>query len=185
MTLSQILVLVADMLDDGELKSALISQDTPSASDAQKISLLISCANQVSSIIATEYLHIYKTKSVSTTTGIINFSDIDLNGVIDIVYIRSCGVDMSFEVVDGEVHIAPGNYKIKYISQPQTLSIESVVSDFPKLSPRIFAYGVAAEYLFIKGNIDDAESWNKRFEDGILGVLRLKPSRIMPVRRWY
>ena len=183
MTLSQILVLSAHMLDDGDLATAC--GGVVDASQQDKVNLLISCANQVNSILATDYVHIFKTKTISSTNGKISMSSIDSNGIVGICYVKQGGVDVDWEIVDGALSTVSGSVKIKYMSQPTTLSnLTDLVNDFPQLSARILAYGVTAEYLFIKGNIEDAESWNIRFKSAINGIQRSK-NLVMHTRRWY
>ena len=48
----------------------------------------------------------------------------------------------------------------------------------------IFAMGVFAEYLYIKGNIDDAYMWDKRFKNSMINIVRPRRNITIPERRW-
>ena len=174
--------MAANMLDDTDVASAISNNNTTPYQD--KVQLLIFCANQIANVISTDYLHIYKTKTIAST-GSININTIDSNGIINIINVKCGGRNIDYEIVDGAIKTIEGTIKIKYTSQPTAFTaISNNVTEFPQVPARIFAYGVAAEYLYIKGNIEDANSWNNRFVSAIKGLQRGK-NIVMPKRRWY
>ena len=65
------------------------------------------------------------------------------------------------------------------------VTINDSVDYFGKLSELLFAYAVTAEYLFLKGQIDDAYMWDKRFKSSILSIQRPTKNIVMPKRRWW
>ena len=186
MTLSQILSYAATMIDDGSLATKITNNTVSDAQDIAKVNMLINCANQVASIIATDYKHIYKTKVCTSSDGNISFASIDTNGVVGVVWVKSGGRPVDYEVINGVLSTVSGAVSIKYIAAPAVYTaITDTVNDFPTLPARVIAYGVAAEYLFIKGNVEDAESWNKRFEKALFGALRSSKNLVIKPRRWY
>ncbi|MCL1901740.1 MAG: hypothetical protein FWG51_05025, partial [Firmicutes bacterium] len=57
--------------------------------------------------------------------------------------------------------------------------------DYPcgKLSDRIIAYGICAEYSVVKGMLGEAQYFDKKFKDSLLNACRPKNIYIPP-RRW-
>ena len=58
------------------------------------------------------------------------------------------------------------------------------INYYTKMNVSLFALGVVAEYLFIKGDIEEAYTWDKKFKQSLMGVLRFKRSLVLPKRRW-
>ena len=58
---------------------------------------------------------------------------------------------------------------------------EEFTSNLPE---RIFAYGVAREYFFIKNLYEDANIWEERFKGSLQIMLRRKSEVKIPRRSW-
>ncbi len=189
MTLSQVLQLAANMLDDPNLADVCKLDSSPGSSELNsKRQILISCVNQVCQLIATDYLTSTTTKWVNSASGSISLSALSNNGVINITWVKnSLGLKLDYDIVDNYLKTTPGRVQVRFAEYPKELtSMGQTIDTFgSRVSSRVMAYGVVAEYLFIKGNIDEASIWNERFKSGMLGVCRAKKNRIIKAQRWY
>ena len=77
-----------------------------------------------------------------------------------------------------------GDYFVEYSYFPNKVSINDDIDYYLKLNELTFAMGVVGEYYYLKGAIDDACMWDKRFKSSMFNLLRPKRSVSIPARRW-
>ncbi len=176
MFVKKILQNVATLLQLKNVAKFLKSADFPDVTEelADEINLLVDCVNFVNNIIATDYIQLKKTVSIATKNGKIPFTDLSQSTIYNIVSVKdSSGNKLVFKVFPEYLKTVVGNVFVSFAFFPDDVELTGSVSDYAtKLSERIFAYGVASEYLFIKGNIDDAAMWNERFKQGLKIITR-------------
>ena len=153
----------------------------------KEVSMLLRCLNLVYNEIATAYIPLIATETISTSNGEVkldNFSKkvLDIRRIEDKYRFR-----VNYKLYPDKIFINQGGeYKITYSYQPEELeSLEDDMESFSeKLTERVISYGVAMEYSFISGLHDDASVWEKRFKDGLLIATRKKSGMRLPSRRW-
>ena len=185
MTVKEILTNVAYLLDDNKLIGAIESDNFIGGTLADK-NLLIKCINYVNNIIATEYFHVEGVEEVYNYNGVIPFDEISKNTIFDIVEVRgSFDNKLNFKILHNGIETKKGKVKVKYLYMPADVGYDDEILCYPtKMNERIFAYGVASEFLFIKGNFDEGDIWDKRFKDALLSLRHNHREMIMPNRRW-
>lgn len=55
----------------------------------------------------------------------------------------------------------------------------------PRVSARVTALGVAAEYCFVCGLFEEAQLWDGRYKDSLKIALRKKGAMSVKARRWF
>ena len=80
---------------------------------------------------------------------------------------------VSFTLEHDGIIVPKGKYIVTIVKFPEDKVLEDSVLDYPMvISDKIFAYGVIAEYLLIKGDIDTASVYDLRFKQNLLDAIR-------------
>ena len=118
---------------------------------------------------------------------LIAFENIDNEAILDIVSIKDLyGDKVPFSITSSGVKVNYSGYvNITYSHFPAEVQENDQINDFKtKLNERIFAYGVASEFLFIKGSVDDSSMWDTRFKRELLTLNRPGKSLHIPARKF-
>lgn len=78
--------------------------------------------------------------------------------------------------------IADEYRRTDYLEPPIATGIEEEEAEFYGISPRVLAYGIAAEYCVTEG-LDEAETWDNRYKSAI--SLAARPKIKIKARRMY
>ena len=155
--------------------------------ESEEIDNMLMAVNMVNNNIASNYIELIYTKDVSSINDVIPFNSICEDGIISIksVVEKLGTVKKKFSIKGDGVHVESGFYTVEYSCFPKTLEIGSYIDCYTKINCNLFALGVVSEYLFLKGDIEEAYIWDKRFKQSLLSVLKTnKKPFIMPRRRW-
>ena len=151
----------------------------------ESITNFVLAVNMVNNNIASSYIDLIGESNVYNNGDKVHYSDITSNNIIEIRNVYNVnGDNVDFKVMPDGLVLSSGDYKIVYSYYPESLTIDSKIDYYLKLNELTFALGVVGEYLFIKGAVDDAYMWDKRFKNAMFNVLRPKKNIILPARRW-
>lgn len=177
MTIKEIIKLCNQMADL-EVSESCFESDTLD-SKAQK---LVQCSN-----LALEKLYGVATELHSTTVtaakGFIDLSALKLDRVISLTYL---GKNASFRYGKNGLHVKnDGKYTLVFAAKAPKLGwADEVVLPSPRISERIFAYGIIAEFFYSLSDFSSAKVWENRFENALHTVTLKTSSLTMPVGRW-
>lgn len=153
---------------------------------SEKINKLLLAINLVNNTIASLYFEIVGSKVIDCKDGVIPYSSITTNEIVEIKNIyENNGLPIKYKVLSDGVHVASGLYKIVYSYLPSEVDEDDNINYYTKVNSTLFSYGVVAEYLFLIGNINDAYIWDNKFKDEILSLIKTKKNINMPIGRWY
>ncbi len=186
MTVKDILVLVCEFIGERELKEKISSQEEVSFTvrEQEKINTLVDCFNLVNQEIASDYLP-FLTKEEVGGENIINFSSLS-KAMINIYEIKNrFGFNLKFKLFPNYVEVEGKPKSIVYSFLPADCSISSTVEMFCGLTARVYAYGIASEYLLIDGISEDAEIWEERFKESLFVLSRKRGEHRLPQRSWF
>ncbi len=155
------------------------------ANTEKELNLLLQCVNLTNNIIATEYVKLYKTAKVKSDDGVINFTNIAPSKINSIHSVKNnYGNTLVYKTFDNHIKTAAGEVFVKYSYIPDSVELNDVLSSYKtKINERVFAYGVASEYSFIKSIYDDAAMWENRFKSSLM-LTSKKTGLKIPKRRW-
>lgn len=167
------------------LKNEVIAEDGEVVS-CQETDWIMLAINMANNNIASNYIEIIKSSEVTTKTGVIPFDDIYEFGIIDIKSVRKKldNNNVEFSIMSDGVHIAPGSYVFEFSAFPNEENLSGDINYYTKIDCCIFVQGAVAEYLFLKGDIENAHLWDKKFKESLRSTLRPKRSFKIPNRRW-
>jgi len=170
---------VLNLLKEGNL------EDLSDFSDARRdLDLLVECGNMVYSELAGEYLPLYSSQSFKNESGNIEFKDFNKN-VVEINSVTDLnGNKLYFKVYPQSLSTLRGSVIVSFSYLPDKVGVYDALDYHAgRLSERIVAYGICAEYSIIKGMFNDATYFDKKFRDSLLNACRRK-NILIPPRRW-
>ena len=143
------------------------------------------CLELITSEIASDYLPIYKQKSVTLKNGEINVFEIDEN-IMEIVSIKNkFGKNIKFKLIGDKVIAMATNIVVTYKIHFGELQLDGDAESFGgRLSARVLGYGTASEYSYQEMLYDDASIWENRFKNALLIACRKKGELKLKERGW-
>lgn len=157
------------------------------ADDVQnsEINTLVACCNLVVNQVASEYITLTDTKTITTSSGVVNYGSLSSKTIVDILKVKLNGVEVDYKCNANSLVTSPGTLEIEYAYQPSVSYLNSTI-DFNnfKLSDRVLAYGVVAEYCYINGRYDDATIWDNRFKTSLTNINRPRREIKIKQRLW-
>lgn len=189
MTVKDVIKVVADILMLDDVSYALDSGYTESYDKTlaeengetvfsddtiNEIRLLVTSFNLTNNIIATNYLEILDSY-VLKSNGKIMYKDIcdgrvflAVKGVYDM-----SGNKVQYTLTHDGIRVGVGEYEVRVALFPKDHSLSDEILDYSvAISDKILAYGVASEYLLIKGDVDSASVYDLRFKQNLLDAIR-------------
>ena len=165
---------VVSAIDSGYTSGMNIDEKSISADVVSEINMLVTSFNLVNNIIATNYLEILDSIEMESN-GKIMYKDmcegkvfLAVKNVTDDNYNK-----VSFTLEHDGIIVPKGKYVVTIAKFPEDKVLEDSILDYPMvISEKIFAYGVIAEYLLIKGDIDTASVYDLRFKQNLLDAIR-------------
>ncbi len=186
MKVNEVLRLSSIMLQLYDIEDVLKHTNILVDVDNTDLKLLLSCINLACNTIATDYINLVEKKEVVCDDGFVPFQSISDNQIYKILSVKdSFGHKIPFRISSNGIEIESGRVQIVYSYFPAEVNYNDDVANFAGLTERVLAYGVASEYLFIKGNFDDAAIWDDRFKNALRALVRTKHEVVMPKRRWW
>lgn len=152
-----------------------------------EINLFLLAVNMVNSSIASSYIELVDYKKLQPNVDKkIFYKDIDKRGVVEVKKITTeSGIKIEYKAMPDCIVLDNNNScLVEYSYLPSKVDFNSEIDYYVKLNSYIFAMGVVAEFLYIKGNIDDAYMWDKKFKNSMFNLLRPKRNIVLPERRW-
>lgn len=187
MKVKEILKLAVEFVGERQLLEKLQSQETSvqlDESEQAKMQTLLRCFNLVNQEIAGDYLPFLFKEAVSAQNGIIMFSSLNKK-LVNVYEVKDrFGFNLPFRVISNCVEVEKKARSIVYSFLPENLEMEDEVEFFNGLSARVYAYGVASEFLLLNGLGSDAEIWEERFKESLFILSRKRGEHHLPKRSW-
>jgi len=126
---------------------------------------LLAAALSIYDELTTDYVHLKAEEEVVFEGGVAYFADFEKN-VKDILSIKQAGKNISFEMFPLFVKNAniTGTVEIKYYYKPDEPELDSLLELPPRFSVYMLANGVASEYYYRSGMVDEATYYRNRYE---------------------
>ena len=180
--LTAVLLQLEDVLENLSGEGQLEGEQQEKAEADKK--LLLRCANLVVEEVAAEYLPLKATELLSSDDGNIEYS-VFSRRPIEIYSVRKKGSKCRYKMYPTKLITEAGEVEVCFSYVPQSVGIDEEL-DFAegKLTPRVLAYGTAAEYCLVNCLHEEAWVWDKRYKDSLFGALRAGRAVRIPARRW-
>ena len=187
MVVKNILKKVSQLLNLNDVLDSLNSDNFESNTQIlEEINLMMLSVNIVNNNIASNYIELFDKIKINCSDEIIPFDKISNYSIIEIKKVLSGNTFIPFKVLPNGLKVSKnGVFEIIYTYFPATVEINDSINYYTRVNELIFSQGVVGEYLFLKGSIEDAYMWDKKFKQSLLNLLRPKRKCFMPARRWY
>ncbi len=163
-----------------------LEAETPSleGKDEEKVDVLLRCFNLVNQEIASDYLPFLCTEKIDVNNSILSFEDLSKT-LINVYELKgSFGKSVRYKLYPNYIEVFGRAKSITYSFLPSDFALSDEFEFYNGLSARIYAYGVASEYLLCDGLSEDAEIWEERFKESLFVLSRKKSETRLPKRRW-
>ena len=182
MLVKDIVALACDFTCNENLSAKINSSQEFDENEQSQINCYVKCFNLVNNEIASEFIPIKKVEQFEVNDGKILLSKFTKKPY-KILYVKNgLGKKMRFKVFQDHLVVFCKKAIIAYTTLPEKLTEVDEVETF--IPERIYAYGLAREYLFFKAMIDDAEIFEERFKNSLEIICRVPVHSKMPRRRW-
>lgn len=184
MTVKDIIKIVCEFVGENEIRAKLEADTTLSEREQEKVDCMVRCFNLVNQEIASDYLPFLTEESVDVSNSIINFSTLS-KSVVNIYQVKNgFGMPIRFKNYPNYIEVCGNAKKVIYSYLPDELKLGDNIARLNGLTERIYAYGVASEFLLIDGLGADAEIWEERFKTSLFVLSRRKGEHRLPRRSW-
>lgn len=180
MKINEIIKMSSEILNLN-LPTELFDEEMP---DDNMVRILLNSCNFVYEELYRDYATSLRKTVVEVIDGFVDTSVYRMCRVISLVDAE--GNDVTFRYGDGGLYVdADGKYNLCYARLPDVLGWgDEVCMPSPRITERMFVYGVVREYYAVTGDWTLAKQWDTRFKDA-LQVAGVKTSSMrMPVRGW-
>lgn len=177
MTVREVLLLAAALLDDSELSASLAG-----SSAEGEAGVLLQCFNIVENEIALDDYPLKKTETYVFENGLLPFEKFSVRPV-DVCSVNHGG-RLPFTVSYQGVlcNCSEAEVTFTYAPKKKTIGEESELGE--KVSARLMAFGVVSEYCFIKGRTEEGKIWGVKYREALRSAGILRRSLSVRSRRW-
>ena len=195
MTILSIIQEAAECLTLDRLAGAarLTSNNTAGLSEheAREFDILVQCARAVIDEIGREYKPLTTTITIVTTSnGVIEHRQMP-HTVLEVISVKSFNAGNPISFLRGADRILIANITsmvpvvitYKYTPRPQLVT-SRVDFEGTRISNRLIAFGVAAEFCIRQGLLDEASLWDRRYKDALLAAARPLREKRVKARRF-
>ena len=164
------------MLVSDVIKTALAFLDRQDAADmiesgtyssdgeiSRLVTAVLHCYNAVEDELARGFFPLSAEETLTSADGRIYYTSFSKTPY-KILSVTQTGRPSPYAIYPKYIELAAGSYEIKYLFAPSAKELDDE-SDFPgyPIGERMMAYGIAAEYCLISGDIEASESWESRY----------------------
>lgn len=148
---------------------------------------LLLAVNITNNNLASNYYELLAKTNVVSSNSIIKFSKITDKNILEIKSIEDInGAKLDFKIMSDGIHLFQDcSCVVEYSYLPDEVKFDDNIDYYLKVNTLLFSYGVASEYLFLKGDIEDAYNWDLKFKNTLFAMSRPKRSIYFPSKRWY
>lgn len=162
--------------DEVEYLSSGYAADEVTAKE--RITDLLDCYNLIADEIACEYFPLEKSEELHSDNGEFYFTSFS-ESLLEIKKVLSDKTEIPYEFKSTHLKCDKNKIFVTYEYRPKKKTLEENSDNFStKLTDRIIAYGICAEYSLLCGLFEESKMWNERFKEGILSSLRKKNQKV-------
>ena len=155
-------------------------------SSSEELSLLLKCFNLVENEVALDYFPLKKQERFTPSAGKISYTKFAEAPVRILKLTGSSGNSLAFELFFDRIDCKgySREVEITYAFAPRVKALTDN-SDFAgKISVRLLAFGVAAEYLLATNRYAEAAAFEKKYREALLAAANERRKLSIRARRW-
>ena len=184
MKVKDVVIYTSLFIGEKELASKLEDNSSLTQREQERVDTLVRCFNLVNQEIASDYLPFLYTEKIDVNNSILNFSELEKT-IINVYELKgSFNINVHYKEYPSYLEIHGHAKKIVYSYLPEDAELNDDIEFFNGLTARVYAYGMASEYLLCDGLSEDAEIWEERFKESLFVLARKRSEVRLPRRRW-
>lgn len=179
------IIRISALLTDRTNVVAYLDKNTNNTDETLSlVQKLLSLTNLVINELASTYIPLVKSETVSARDNKVNYSDLS-SSVLKIKSVsNTSGKELAFRTFLHYVSVPEDRVIIEYEYVPEDYELNDTVDfDSKFVSARVIAYGVCAELAITESRFDEAVTWHKRYVDAISDICVPK-SAVTKQRSW-
>ncbi|MBR7186175.1 MAG: hypothetical protein IKD43_01635 [Clostridia bacterium] len=183
-TVKEVVSLAASLVGRGDLAAEADGGSTEQTSE--ELLLLVRCYNLVESEVALDYFPLKKREKFIPEAGAVLYERFT-EAPVNIVKVTDAdGHGIAFEMYPAriELHGYRSEVAITYSFAPQTKALGQDSAFSGKISPRLLAFGVAAEFLLACGRFAEASTFEKKYREALAAAGTARKELKLRARRW-
>lgn len=186
MKVKDILINVAKIMELDQLYDYLTSTDMVASDDVNGcIEKLLLAINMTNSVIASQYVELTDVAYVQVYDGVIDYKNISDKNIIEIKDVTSFnGSPIEYKLCSNGIYVDDYMVNVKFSYFPSDVGLDDNIDYYSKMNSITFAYGVIAEYLFLKGDFEESNIWDNKFKQTLSSIIRPKRNIVTPAKRW-
>lgn len=164
---------------------AIINDDIDLNTPSVKLTKLIKCANTVYAELVEEYSYLKREEEAEFVDGRALFGQF-AKTVKDITGVYKNGIKYPFTVYPDCVKSEKLNGKavVRYVYHAPEAGIDDALELPPQFSAHVLANGVAAEYFYRSGLIDESAFYKNRYDISVINLTRKNKPIELKVERF-
>lgn len=168
----------------GELANALLRNFLLTDEQTETVNTLLYCFNAVEDEVARKYMPLSTSEELLSVSGEFDFTSFSKSPV-KIKRVLVNGEEVEYECNAQYLTVNAKRIVVEYEYAPSKKAVDGL-SDFGLgVSENLLAFGAAAEYCLINGEIEAAEIWEKKYRKEIDSAqAKLPHGGEIPPRRW-
>jgi len=106
--------------------------------------------------------------------------------VVEILEVRHLNREVRFTRYADRIELeSAGWHYVRYSYAPRAAQLTTRLEwENGRISIRLIAFGICAEYCMRNGMMDEAVMWDRRYKDALLAAMRVKREHRIPARRF-
>ena len=172
----------AELLSEESVLSVL-DEGSEDEQAKQTLTVLSRCANSVYSEVAVEYVPVIAEDVVESEGKTVPYSALSRTAREVLCVRDEKGKRVPFDARLDGVWMPRGKMCVHYIAVPAKKTLEDSLDHRDGLlDVRVLAYGVCAEFSMVSGMFEEALMWDKKYRDGLSGLMRRSAEIRLPKR---
>lgn len=162
-----------------------INLDDPNVTEetVPELKTLLRCANLTYQELFSDYFPAFKSEKITFTNGFIPYCELE-ERLIDIYGLYNNG-NVKYVADALGIHADVSDAEITYSYVLPELKLDSIVQIDGRLTGKLFALGICAEYCIINNLFDESINFERRYKEGLKSLLRKKTDIMVKPRRWF
>ena len=186
MNVKEIIINVSKILELDDVVEYLSDESiVPYESILEDVEKLTLAVNMLNAVVASQYIELKDCKVIEVNSDIVSYSSITDKQIIEVKEVLSAdGVPVSYKKMANGIKCSCNKVEITYSYFPSIVAIDDEINYYIGVDILTFSLGVVGQYLFLKGDFEEAYIWDEKFKQTISSVIKTKRKIVMPSKRF-
>ncbi len=167
-----------------EAAASLVGLDPNGEGFSSEKPILLRCCNFIENELALDYFPLVKMEPLTAEEGAILYTAFSEAPIRIFSVFGERGEEKGFCALADRLLVQGERVNVEYAYAPREKGEGEAAEFSPRISLRVAAYGVAAEYLLSTSRFAEAASFDKKYRDALRAAAQVRKKLTMKGRRW-